>query len=130
MRSKPDHINFWIKSAETNWEAGEVLLKNKKHVEGLFMFCLAIEKFLKANWVNDNIDNTPPRIHELQAIYAETDLDLDTDLIDFMDTVNRWNIEGRYPDYKFSLYKIANDDYIEKQMLKLNLLKSCLLEGL
>ncbi len=51
------------------------------------MFCLAIEKWLKANWVKDNVGNQPPRIHDLQALYSETDLDLDAELTDFLDTV-------------------------------------------
>lgn len=55
----------------------------RENVEALFMFCLAVEKYIKANWVNDNIENIPPRIHDLQSIYSQTDLDLEPDLIDF-----------------------------------------------
>ena len=88
------------------------------------------KKYLKANWVNDNIEDIPPRIYDLQSVYSQTDLDLETDNVDFLDTINRWNIEGRYPDFKFSLYKLATDAYTEKQFYKLKTLKSCLLEGL
>ena len=128
--NKKDHINFWLRSGNESWEAALLLLEGKKNVEALFMFCLAIEKYLKANWVNDNIEDIPPRIYDLQSVYSQTDLDLETDNVDFLDTINQWNIEGRYPDFKFSLYKLATDAYTEKQFYKLKTLKSCLLEGL
>ncbi len=105
-------------------------MEGNKNVEALFMFCLAIEKYVKANWVNDNIDNIPPRIHDLQSVYSQTDIELEPDLVDFLDTINRWNIEGRYPDYKFSLYKLATKEYISRQFQNLTKLKQCLLEGL
>jgi HEPN domain-containing protein len=103
--NKQDHISFWLRLGNENWDAATLLMQGGKNVEALFMFFLADEKYIKANWVNDNIDNIPPRIHDLQSIYSQTDLDFEPELVDFLDTINRWNIEGRYPDFKFSLYK-------------------------
>ena len=128
--NKQDNISFWLRSGNENWDAATLLMQGGKNVEALFMFCLAVEKYIKANWVNDNIDNIPPRIHDLQSIYSQTDLDFEPELVDFLDTINRWNIEGRYPDFKFSLYKLATAEYTKKQFQKLNTLKSCLQEGL
>lgn len=125
---KHEHISFWIQSGRHSWDAADTLMVNAKYVESLFFFCLAIEKFLKANWVMDNTDNTPPRIHDLQSLFSQTDIELPVELIDFLDTVNRWNLEGRYPDYRFSLYKLATKDYIEKHIVSLKSLKACLLE--
>jgi len=104
-------------------------LKAKKMWKHFSCF-VAIEKYLKANWVNDNIDDIPPRIHDLQSIYSQTDLELDAEFVDFLDTINRWNIESIYPDFKFSLYKLATHEYTHKKIEKLISLKSCLLEGL
>ena len=109
---KKIYIDFWLRTARDRWEAAIILMQNNKNVEALFMFSLSIEKLLKANWVNDNIDDIPPRIHDLQFIYSQTDLDIDSELIDFLDTINRWNIEGRYPDFKFSLHKLATKKYV------------------
>jgi HEPN domain-containing protein len=92
------------------------------------MFCLAIEKLFKVNWVLDNPYDYPPRIHDLQALRTQTDVEISSELIDFLDTVNRWNIEGCYPDYKFSLHKQATDAYLKLQFEKLNEVKKCLLE--
>src|SRR5438067_1274503 len=126
MLTKQDYINYWKQTAEDNWATAGYLQSGKKFPEALFMYGLAVEKWLKAIWVKQNINNHPPRIHDLHAIYGETDLQLDADTLDFMDTINRWNLEGRYPDYKFTLKKIATEDYMKKQGQKLNDLKTCL----
>ena len=130
MLSKKDHITYWLKTGNDSWDAAVYLKQGNNNVEALFIFCLAIEKWLKANWVLDNIDNIPPRIHDLQSISSQTDLQLDPMLIDFLDTINRWNLEGRYPDYRFSLHKLATAQYLDEQYLKLQKLRLCLLERL
>ena len=96
----------------------------------MFLYCLAIEKWLKAKWVKDNAANYPPRIHDLHSLYAETELQLEADDLDFMAAVSRWNLEGRYPDYRFTLKKTATEEYMQKQIAKLNRLKQCLLKEL
>jgi HEPN domain-containing protein len=45
------------------------LMSGKQNVFALFAFHLTIEKLLKAIWVKDNIENTPPRQHDLTFIY-------------------------------------------------------------
>lgn len=96
----------------------------------MFMYCLAMEKLLKAKWVSDNIPNYPPPIHDLHSIYGETDLQLTADQIDYMGTVGRWNTEGRYPDYKFTLRMMATEEYMDNQIPKLEDSKQCLLKEL
>lgn len=64
MLLKQDYINFWKNTAEDSWQTAEYLMNGKKYVDALFMFCLSIEKLMKANWVLDNIDNYPPRIYD------------------------------------------------------------------
>lgn len=112
MLTKEDHINYWKQTADDSWESAEYLLNGKKFPEALFMYCLAIEKWLKAKWVKDNVDNYPPRIHDLHSIYAETDVQLSAADLDYMAAINRWNLEGRYPDYRFTLKKIATEEYM------------------
>jgi len=71
--SKKDHINYWLQTGQQRWDADILLMQGNKNVEALFMFCLSIEKYIKENWVNDNIDNIPPRVHDLQSVYPQTD---------------------------------------------------------
>lgn len=130
MLSNNEHIDYWKQTANDSWETAEYLYNGKRYAEALFLFCLAIEKWLKAYWVKDNVNNYPPRIHDLRSLYAETNLDLKAEQLDFLDTVSRWNIEGRYPDYRFTLKKIATEEYMHRQFENLNFLKKCLLENL
>ena len=67
--NKNDHIKWWTNEALRNWETAIYLLNGKQNVFALFAFHLTIEKILKAVWVKDNIENTPPRNHDLTFIY-------------------------------------------------------------
>jgi HEPN domain-containing protein len=64
----------------------------------LFMLHLTIEKLFKAHWVKDNIDNFPPRTHDLQFLHNQADLDIPAEDYDYLAVVNQWSIDTRYPD--------------------------------
>ncbi len=96
----------------------------------LFAFHLTIEKLLKAHWVKDNINDYPPRIHDLPELYNQTDLNLENGMFDYLSSINEWNIESRYPDYKLKIYQRATDQYLNEHLQKILELKKCLLKKL
>jgi HEPN domain-containing protein len=96
----------------------------------LFAYHLTIEKLLKAIWIKDNIDNFPPRTHDLKLLYNATDLNLDAKWVDYLGIMNDWNIESRYPDYKMKLQKVATVEYIENHQVQLDALNNVLVEYL
>ena len=61
MLTKEEHIAYWKREAERNWETAIYLQKGSQRVMALFMLHLVTEKLLNAHWVKDNIDNQPPR---------------------------------------------------------------------
>ncbi len=128
--NKKEHIDWWKKEALRNWETSIYLMNGKQNVFALFTFHLTIEKLLKAIWVKDNIENTPPRQHDLTLIYNQTDLKLDSEWYDYLATINTWNIESRYPDYKLKIYERANEIYMNEHFEKISKLKECLLKKL
>ncbi len=130
MLSKQDHVEYWKREATRYWETALYLIKGNQHVMALFMFHLVIEKLLKAHWVKDNVDNFPPRTHDLQFLHNQTDLDLLAEDYDYLAIVNQWNIDTRYPDYKDKIYSIADEAYLKTQHKKINNLRTCLLEKL
>ena len=77
-----------------------------------------------------NIDNTPPRQHDLTFIYNQTDLKLNSEWYDYLPTINTWNLESRYPDYKLKIYERANENYMKEHFEKISKLKECLLAEL
>lgn len=94
----------------------------------LFCWHLALEKLLKALWVKNNIENHPPRIHNLIYLHDGAKLNLATEQKAELLIINSWNIEGRYPDYQTKLSQAFTKEYIEsKTQIVLNL-KKCLQE--
>ncbi|MCE2934424.1 MAG: HEPN domain-containing protein [Cyclobacteriaceae bacterium] len=96
--TKDQHIAYWKTEAERNWETALYLKNGKQNVMALFMLHLTIEKLFKAHWVKDNIDNFPPRTHDLQFLHNQADLDIPAEDYDYLAVVNQWSIDTRYPD--------------------------------
>ena len=128
--TKTEYQEYWKTEAAQNWETATYLKQGKQFVMSLFMLHLVLEKLLKAHWVKDNVDNFPPRIHDLQYLHNQSELDLPATAYDYLAIVNQWNIDTRYPDFKKKIYSIASMEYTEEQFIKVNQLRICLLEKL
>lgn len=128
--NKKQYTDWWKNEALKNWETAVYLMKGKQNVFVLFTFHLTIEKLLKAHWVKDNVDNSPPRTHDLSFLYNQTELELENGFADYLSIINEWNIESRYPDYKLKIYNRATDDYMKEHFEKLSKLRECLLQKL
>jgi HEPN domain-containing protein len=117
--TKQEHIQWWIDESNRNWETAIFNRDGKQNVFSLFAFHLCVEKLLKAVWIKENIDNFPPRTHDLTKLYNETDLDLENNWYEFLVIINEWNIEDRYPDYKLKIYNRATDKYVLENSAKI-----------
>ena len=104
--TKQDYIDYWQETAEKDWEAVESLFEKGNYVHALFWAHLVLEKLLKAHWVKDNKDNFPPKVHNLKFLSEATNLPLSDDQFLFLMRMNDYQMEGRYPDYHFRIYKI------------------------
>jgi HEPN domain-containing protein len=91
---------------------------------------LVIEKILKAHWAKDNEESEPPRIHDLEYLYNQTELKLSADQVDLLGVMNSWNLEGRYQDYKDKFYKRTTKSYTEDKLKLVDTLRLCLLSEL
>lgn len=125
-----EHINWWKDDALRSWETAIFNKNGGQFVFSLFAFHLTIEKLLKSIWIKDNGAEYPPRTHDLTILYNQTDLDLPNGWYDYLGTINEWNIEGRYPDYKLKIYKRASEEYLAEHLIKLNALKDLLLQNI
>ncbi|MBX2915136.1 MAG: HEPN domain-containing protein [Cyclobacteriaceae bacterium] len=84
MLTKEEHISYWKREADRNWETALYLQKGNHRVMALFMIHLVTEKLLKAHWVKDNFENQPPRTHDLQNLNKQTELDLPAEDYDYL----------------------------------------------
>ena len=61
-------------------------------------------------WVKNNISNTPPKIHNLIKVLDEAGITYSLEQKDFMNIMNGFQLEGRYPECLNRLYKLYKKD--------------------
>ena len=111
MMTKQEHIDYWVKTANNDWSAVQKMYQSKVYIQGLFFAHLYLEKLCKALWVKNNIENTPPRVHNLIKVLDEAKIFYTQDQKDFMNIMNGFQLEGWYPDYLNRLYNLYKKKY-------------------
>ena len=71
---KREHIDYWLKIAEKDLDMMKYLEEGKRYVQALFFGHLYLEKIAKALWVANNLENVPPKTHNLLKIIKEANL--------------------------------------------------------
>ena len=89
-----EHINYWVISAEHDFETALTLYDNEKYDWCLYLGHLVIEKILKAHFVKHNND-VSPRTHNLSLLATKTNIPLADDLLNKLDKINTYNLEAR-----------------------------------
>ena len=91
---------------------------------------LVIEKICKAIWINDNLENVPPKTHNLILLLSKTKYELSEDTAEFLLNLNRFQLEGRYPDYVNKIQSICNENFTNDLLSKINEVRKCLIDYL
>ncbi len=130
MKTKQDYINFWIEQADDDWNAVDTLLNGQKYLQSLFFAHLVIEKLCKALWINYHQENVPPRTHNLNYLLSSTPIEITEERSEFMLSLNRFQLEGRYPDYLTKMHNICTEQFTKSMLKSTNQLRLWLLEKL
>ena len=112
-----DLMEYWLKSAENDYDAMRVMFNNKKNTWTLFLGHLVIEKLLKGLYAKKNKEN--PYIiksHNLLALAEKCKLDLTDEQVEKLQIITQFNISARYDDYKESFYQKCTDEYTSEQV--------------
>lgn len=117
--TKDEHIKYWIESAEHDLDAAESLFCNGKYDWALFIGHLVLEKTLKALYVMVNDNKVPPKIHNLVKLSELCNINLEEDKKIFLDEVNDFNLEIRYPEYRNEFYKLCNKEYADGYLTRI-----------
>ena len=117
--TKEEHIDYWIKTAEHDIKAMQNIFNAGSYDWALFIGHLALEKISKALWVKNNINNIPPKIHDLVKLSDEAQLVLSDPEKEFLLEVNDFNLETRYPDYKMDFHKKCTREFAEEYFNKI-----------
>jgi len=109
--TQEEKIEYWVKISDEDFKIAKTMLENRYRLYTGFMCNQAIEKIFKASY--EKLKNeTPPYTHnlirlaELAGFY---DLFSDEQKT-FVSTINPFNIEARYPDYKEQIAKALTDE--------------------
>ena len=114
-----EHIKYWLNSADHDLDTAESLFSAGKYDWCLFLGHLVLEKGLKAFYVKDNENRMPPKTHNLVKLAEKTTIPLNAELKLFLDEVNDFNLEVRYPEYKQEFYKICTKKFAEEYLNKI-----------
>jgi len=114
-----EHIKYWLDSSKNDLEAADNLFASKKYDWCLFIGHLVIEKSLKAFFVFRNNNKIPPKTHNLLKLSELSKLDITEDQKLFLDEVNDFNLDVRYPEYKKEFYKICTKDFASEYYSKI-----------
>ncbi|MFN0036518.1 MAG: HEPN domain-containing protein [Saprospiraceae bacterium] len=125
--TKVEHIEYWKATAEKDWGAAQVLLKKRMYPQALFFGHLVLEKLLKAHFVKDNAEDFPPKTHNLVRLAAKTALEMNEDDFGFLEEMNDYQLEGRYPDYLLSIYRTATKSVTVEVFEKIDTFRQWLL---
>ena len=105
MKTKAEHILYWIDQSKDDSEAVELLYDGRKYLQALFFTHLSLEIICKACWIQDHEENIPLRTHNLIFILSQTKIAVTPKQNEFLLALNRYQIEGRYPEQLNLLYK-------------------------
>ena len=114
-----EHLKFWLNSAEDDLESAIDVQKSGRYNWSLFIGHLALEKILKALYVQATVNSVPPKIHNLLKLAELSNTELSQEQQEFFAEVNRFHFAGRYPDFKEDFKKIATPEFTSEYLSKI-----------
>ena len=110
-----DKVEYWLDLCNEDMITAKWLLHGKRLLHMAF-FCHQItEKALKAVVANV-AEEIPPKIHDLIKLAAKSDIydRLSEKQLSFLEELDPFNIEARYPDYKAKIEETLTDEKCER----------------
>lgn len=87
----------WLAQAEYDINTAELLFNGERYFYTVFMCHLAIEKALKGIYAKQ-FNKTPTKTHNLLYLIEIINLQIPSDYINFIFTLNRVSVPTRYPE--------------------------------
>ena len=103
-------IKNWQEGSNDAFDTAKKLFSSKKYHHALFFCHLAVEKALKATYINQH-NEAPPYTHELARLTALINHSLTEEQVEQLDTINTYNIAARYQEDKQDLFNRATPEY-------------------
>ena len=121
---------YWKTGSTLNFEsAKDIAEKSHKYVEALFFLHLSCEKILKAYYVQQKKEHAPYS-HNLLYLAQSAELTLQNNDEKLLSEINEYNLECRYPDDKYMIYKKATEELFETYFKKVEKFRLWILKKL
>lgn len=117
--SKDKIVRFWLKGSKDSLNLANDVFAKKYYGHALFCGHLALEKYLKGRIV-DITDKHTPHSHDLLYLAGLAKIEMEPEQQEFLATVNKFNIEGRYPEEKMEFYQTVTAKYAADWLEKIN----------
>ena len=108
------HVDHWRKGAGEDIRVAEELIAARQYRHGLFFAHLAIEKMVKALLIQLT-RKMPPKIHNLGRLAELARVQLAKEQALFLQRMNDFQLEGRYPEIATTPVKATNAKTALKQ---------------
>ena len=106
-------INYWREGSDYDWKTAQALFRGRRFPYSLFLGHLSLEKLLKGLIVKHSGDHAP-FTHNLVFLAGKLPVEFSKEQIAFLEEINSFNLEARYPDEKKALYKKATREYTKR----------------
>ena len=120
-------IEAWLESAERNLATARDLIESKHYDWGLFIGQLALEKLLKSV-VTKAQNDSPPYTHNLVKLAELSSIKFSEEDLENLAQITKYNVQARYDDIKYQLYKMATKEYTEEWFTKIERIYSWIKE--
>lgn len=97
-----EKVEHWLDIAEYDLETAAAMQASRRYLYTVFMCQQALEKLLKAIYLQQTGEEAP-RTHNLLQLYELLDLPENSDYLQILGQLNAYYIKGRYPTYKQKL---------------------------
>ena len=128
--TKEQYIDHWMNTSEEDWVTVGGLFAIDRYLHCLFWAHLVLEKLAKALWIKHNMDDIPPKTHNIIWLLKEANIDLGDEKMKFLEKFNNFQSSTRYPDYTDKTYKLCTKEFALQELEKVKEVRTCLLKML
>jgi HEPN domain-containing protein len=111
-------IDYWLEEAEEALKVADHLFEKKDFSYSLFFGHLAVEKFIKAIYVQKRNEHAP-QIHNLIRLAEQAGIVMSPEQKETLIIITAFNLESRYPDEKRSFRIKCTKQYTQVELTKI-----------
>ena len=112
-----DITREWLEDAEYDIRSAEAMYDSGRYFFVVFMCHLAIEKMLKALWIEEKGD-LPPKVHNLVYLMKATSVKFPEEYLQRISDINDKNVITRYPDGRKLLAETLTQEGVKLTLVK------------